>query len=162
MISSTVTCSKSKIEVSMLWWRAGNSAPDSFTTVFSSSLLKLCSSICAVVIPNKRNMPLVIQFTITTNGKRIFNRPLSTIELGKATFSGYSAASVFGVTSAKIKTTSVSAPVAIAIPRSPYKRIPIIVATCAAAIFTRLLPIKIRPMSLSGRLNSLLTRFAAR
>ncbi len=36
----------------------------------------------------------------------------------------------------------------------------IIVAMAEAAILTKLLPIKIKPMSLSGRFSSLLTRLA--
>ena len=67
---------------------------------------------------------------------------------------------VLGVTSAKIKITNVSTPVAIAIPASPNKRCPRIVAIAEARILTKLLPIKIKPMSLSGLVRSFSTRMA--
>ena len=65
--------------------------------------------------------------------------------------SGFSAAMVFGVTSAKTSTTNVSTPVATATPKSPQRRIPMIVAIADAEILTKLLPIKINPIKRSGR-----------
>ena len=78
-----------------------------------------------------------------------------TIAPGKAIFSGYIAASVFGVTSAKISTTSVKAPVAMAIPASPQIRTAMTVAMADARMLTKLLPIRIKPIRRSGRSKSL-------
>ena len=90
----------------------------------------------------------------------------SIIELGNAIFSGYNAASVFGVTSAKINTTKARTTVAnnsatsLDKPSSIDNLIAIMVAMEEAAILTKLLPIRINPISLSGRFSSLLTRLA--
>ncbi|CSC10278.1 Uncharacterised protein [Vibrio cholerae] len=40
MMSLTVTCSKSRIDSSISWWRRGMSPPASLTTVRNSSELK--------------------------------------------------------------------------------------------------------------------------
>ena len=61
---------------------------------------------------------------------------------GKATRSGCSAAIVFGVISAKIRMTKVSASVAIAMPASPKSLIAMTVAIAEARILTRLLPLR--------------------
>eukprot|EP00828_Plagiopyla_frontata_P031520 TRINITY_DN41351_c0_g1_i1.p2 TRINITY_DN41351_c0_g1~~TRINITY_DN41351_c0_g1_i1.p2 ORF type:complete len:170 (+),score=4.99 TRINITY_DN41351_c0_g1_i1:126-635(+) len=111
-------------------------------------------------MPNKRNKPLEIPLINHTNGLSSFCSGRNKKELGKAIFSGQSTASVFGVISAKIKITKVSTPVAIAIPASPNKRCPTMVANAEAIMLTRLLPIKIKPINLSGLLSSFSTRSA--
>ena len=68
-------------------------------------------------------------------------------------FSGFSAASVFGVTSANIRITTVSIKVAAKIPPSPQKRMAITVAMAEARILTILLPSKMSPNNLSGLFN---------
>ncbi|CSI31573.1 Uncharacterised protein [Vibrio cholerae] len=64
------------------------------------------------------------------------------------------------MTSANTRITKVKAPVAIATPKSPYRRIPIMVAIAEARILTRLLPIRIKPIKRSGRSSSFSTRLA--
>ena len=58
--------------------------------------------------------------------------------------------------------TSVSASVAMKIPASPHKRIAMTVAMAEARMFTRLLPIRIRPINRSGRSSNLPARLAPR
>ena len=114
-----------------------------------------------MLIPNIFNKQLDIPLINHTNGLNSFCRGIRINELGKAIFSGNNTASVFGVTSAKTKITKVNAPVAIAIPASPNKRCPMMVAIAEAKMLTRLLPIKINPINLSGFSNSFSTRIAA-
>ena len=79
---------------------------------------------------------------------------------GNAIFSGWYAAMVLGVISAKISMTKVSMAVAMAMPASPHRRIAITVAIEDASIFTKLLPIKIILISWSVLSNSLLALVA--
>lgn len=65
--------------------------------------------------------------------------------------SGWSAARVLGVTSAKINIMRVKVAVAQAMPLSPINRSAIIVAMDEARILTKLLPINMTPISRSGR-----------
>src|SRR3569832_163828 len=62
-------------------------------------------------------------------------------------------ASVFGVTSPKIRMTMVSRPVATAMPVSPERRRPMRVASAEAAMLTKVLPSRMSPMRRSGRCN---------
>ena len=99
-------------------------------------------------------MPFVIQFNATTIGININNNGLNIIELGKDIFSGYRAANVLGVTSANISNMIVSATPAIATPRSPNILTHICAAIIDANTLTKLLPIRISPISRSGRCSS--------
>ena len=67
-------------------------------------------------------------------------------EAGNAIFSGFFAAKVFGVFSAKINMTIVKANEAIITDPSPQSLIARRVAILAASIFTKLLPNKIPPI----------------
>ena len=73
---------------------------------------------------------------------------------GPAILSGYNAAKVLGVTSAKIRITSVNKPVAMANPASPKILTARTVAIADARIFTKLLPIRIKPIRRSGRASN--------
>ena len=86
---------------------------------------------------------------------------LVTSVAGFAIRSGCRAAKVFGVTSAKIRMTRVRTPVAMATPASPNTRTASTVAMAEARILTKLLPIRISPISRSGRSNSERIRAAA-
>ena len=112
MISSAVTLSKSKILTNISWWRLGIMAPASKTTVLNSSRLNESSLPLAGLILSKARMPFVIPLIAATKGYSKVSSGSRIMELGNATFSGYSAASVFGVTSAKISKTSVKPKVA--------------------------------------------------
>ena len=79
---------------------------------------------------------------------------------GNATRSGCNAAKVFGATSANIRITRVRRPAARAMPASPSRRNASTVASEDAAMFTKLFPRRIRPISLSGRSRSRLARRA--
>ena len=67
---------------------------------------------------------------------------------------------VFGRISAKTNITKVRIPVAAATPASPAIRIPIMVAIAEAAMFTRLLQIKIKLNKTSVFSSSLLAKIA--
>jgi hypothetical protein len=83
-----------------------------------------------------------------------------TIEAGRATFSGFLAAKVFGVVSAKTKIIKVNANDANMTDPSPQSLIASIVAILAAKILTRLLPNKIVPIKWSKFSNKRSVRLA--
>ena len=103
--------------------------------------------------------PLAIRFTNHTSGYINFKRGVRIKLAGPAIFSGYKAAKVFGVTSATTRIIRVKHEVAITTPASPKIRTAIIVAMAEAKILTKLFPIKIRPISLSGRFNNRKIRY---
>ena len=74
--------------------------------------------------------------------------------------SGFIAARVLGVTSAKTRITMVKAPVARAMPESPQSRSAITVAIDDDRMLTKLLPIRITPINRSGRSSRLCTLLA--
>ena len=77
--------------------------------------------------------------------------------------SGFTAAKVLGVTSAKISTTMVRIAVEMAGPlTSPKKWMAMMVAMEAARLLTKLLPIRMTPISRSGRASRRITRLALR
>ena len=82
------------------------------------------------------------------------------IAAGKAMLSGFSAAIVLGVTSAKIRTKSVISIVTAKIPPSPHNLTAINVAITEARILTKLFPIKITPNNLSVLFSNLETLLA--
>lgn len=83
-------------------------------------------------------------------------------DAGKAILSGWIAANVLGVTSANMRITNVNPPVAMATPASPQIRTAMMVAMAEDNMLTKLLPIKMTPISLSGRSKSELTFIAER
>ena len=163
IISSAVTFSKSRILTSMSWCFLGIIVPASYTTVRSSSRLRESPPSPDGLIRNRAKMPLVMPLIAATSGYITTNNGDKISELGKAIFSGYNAARVFGVTSAKISRIIVS-PIVVAntAQYSPNQRVQIIVAMAEAAMLTRLLPIRIKPINRSGRSSSLCTRLAPR
>ena len=161
-MSSTVTFSRSRMLTSICWWRRGISAPASATTVRSSSRLRDSRSAPDGDSRNARSTPFAIQLTAITSGWKTTSSQARMCAAGNATRSGCSAASVFGATSANIRMTRVRRPVARAMPASPSRRNASTVASEDAAMFTKLFPRRIRPMSRSGRSRSWLARRAPR
>jgi len=130
--------------------------------VRSSSCDTASSPVSSGEKPNSFRMPLVSQLIAKTRGMSNFCSGNKIQLAGKAIRSGWSAATVLGVISAKIKITSVSASVAIAMPASPKSRIAITVAMADARILTRLFPIRMSPINRSGLCNSRIARRAPR
>ena len=162
MMSFTVICSRSRILTNIRRWRLGIIEADSVTIVRSSSWETASSPASSGENPISFRMPLVSELIASTKGISNFCNGSSSALAGKATRSGCSAAIVFGVISAKMSMTSVSTSVAMAIPASPNNRIAITVAMADARMLTRLLPIRIRPISRSGRCRSWMARRAPR
>jgi hypothetical protein len=81
-----------------------------------------------------------------TSGLKSLISALIIIEAGRATFSGFFAANVFGVVSAKTKITKVNASDANTIESSPQSLIVRIVAILEAKMLTKLLPSRIVPI----------------
>ena len=157
-MSSTVTDSRSRMRVSMSRRSPTDVAP-SMTTVFSSSLVSW-SSLSADREMKGRTRALLTTFISATTGIKIFCSGLRTNTAFSAQFSGRSAASVFGATSAKIKNTTVRIQGASSTPVSPINWNPITVATVAAEKLTKLLPTRITPSNRSGLRNMVSAFFA--
>ncbi|MNN44621.1 hypothetical protein D3C81_1589190 [compost metagenome] len=130
--------------------------------VRNSSLLTASLTRTLVWMPNRRKTSVVMPLSSHTSGNITFCSGASKTLLGKAMRSGYNAAKVFGNTSANSSTANVRIPVAIATPKSPYRRIPTMVASAEARMLTRLLPISTRPIRRSGFCSSFSTRRAER
>ena len=112
--------------------------------------------------PSILSRPLLTQLSTATSGLSTRSSGSRIKLAGKAMRSGCSAAMVFGVTSAKIRMTRVRRKVATTMPASPYRRMAMTVAMAEAAMLTRLLPMRIRPISRSGRSSKVLARTAPR
>ena len=68
MMSSTVACSRSRIDSSIFWWRCGIIAPASTTTVRNSSAESEWVAASSLVTPSARSTPLLIRLTVHTTG----------------------------------------------------------------------------------------------
>src|SRR5690606_15871957 len=141
MTSSTVTFSKSRMLSNICWWDDGIIELASLTMVLSSSELSASPRDRELgFTPNNRIMLLVIKLMKAINGYITRSSGLITNDGGVAMRSGWSAAIVFGVTSANTNTMSVIPKVAMIIPASPNQRKHKMVAIADAAILTKLLP----------------------
>src|SRR3569623_1815615 len=154
IMSSTVMFSRSRMLSSIRWWRRGISAPASLTTVRSSSRLSCCIAGSAGAMPASFNRELDMPLVSQTTGYMIRSSAVSTKATGKAMRSGLLTAKVLGVTSPKISRITVSSAAATAMPVSPIRRRPISVPRAEAAMLTKLLQSRIRPIRRSGRSSS--------
>ena len=93
-------------------------------------------------------------------GLKVLIRISITMAAGRAIFSGFLAANVFGAVSANIKITKVSTSEAIMTEPSPHSLIARMVVILAARILTKLLPSRMAPIKRSTSFKSLSTLFA--
>ena len=106
-------------------------------------------------VPNSLIKKFEKKLTNNTKGLSIFCKYLRTRDAGRATFSEFNAAKVFGVISANTKIIKVKTIEPITTPLSPNKFKQRTVVSEAARIFTKLLPMRITPSNLSGLFKSL-------
>ena len=112
IISSTATFSRSRMPFSMPWWLSDILCPERSTTERNSSVSRPSSREEFGSKPSSFTSPLVSLLIAHTNGQKIVSRGLRIWLALKANHSGYWAAMVFGVTSAKTSTKMVRVAVA--------------------------------------------------
>ena len=96
--------------------------------------------------PKSLRIDLDIKEIKNISGLKSLINSSKSLEAGRATFSGFFAANVFGVFSAKIKITNVRAKEAIITEPSPHILRARIVAILAARMLTKLFPNRIPPI----------------